>query len=116
MHEGNIAANRQERPEHQKILRRRTVHLQLIVHPVKQRIRTDALIRRFPRAFSDQFITMTVCAGIVAVRSQPGKPRQQDDDHQGADDHPVSPIGVYRPDSHMIGAPGQRNRYEHENY
>ena len=46
--------------------------------------------------------------------TNPMYPQWQGDDHQGANDQPVSPIGIHRPDSHMIGAPCQCNCYEHE--
>ena len=48
MYKNEITADGQKCPEHQKVLRRYAVHLQAIVHPVEQRVRTDALVGCFP--------------------------------------------------------------------
>ena len=80
MYENDVAGDRQEGPEHQEILRGHAAHAQLIVHPVEQRIRADALIRCFPRAFRNQLVAMSICARIVAVRPQSCEACQQNDD------------------------------------
>ena len=67
MHENDVAGDGQEGPEHQEILCGHATHTHLIVHPVKQRIRADAPIRCFPRAFRNQLVTMAVRSCIIAM-------------------------------------------------
>ena len=114
MYENDITGDGQEGPEHQEILRGHAAHAHLIVHPVKQRIRADAPIRCFPRAFRNQLVAMTIRACIVAMRPQSCEACQQNDNQQGTYNQPLPPIGLCRSDRNMIRAPRQGNRCEHE--
>ena len=109
-----VAANRQESPEHQKILCGYTANFQLVIDPVKERVRAYTLVCHFPRAFCDQLISMAIRLRVIALCPQSRKACQQDDDQQGAENQSV-PLGmVHRSHRNMIRTPRQCNRYEHE--
>lgn len=115
MRKDNIARDGQKRPEHQEILRGNAVHFQLIIHPVEQRVCTNTLVGVLQKALGNQLIAVPVSTGVVAVRPQTRKARKQYKDHQRAEHQPMPPAGLQRSDRHMVSAPRQTDRYEHDN-
>ena len=115
LHEDDIARDGQKCPEHQEILRRHAVQLQLIIDPVKERVCADALVRGVPCGLGDQLVAVAVRARVVAPRAQACKARKQKHDQQRAQQQPAAPPRALRPQGRqMIRTPRQRDRHEHE--